>query len=152
MSFRPQDEPPLPEELETADLLLGKADALIRRHRGGDDIDDLPVLTDVVELPGTPAAVGPPPVAGAEPDATNAAGTALEARIAERMIELDASIQRSVEEWLADELPQIISREFDTMTDRIRIQALAHMRATLIPEISGCIAQMLDELPQDIRD
>ena len=48
------------------------------------------------------------------------------------MVELDASIGRSVEEWLADELPQIISREFDAMTERIRIHTLAHMRATLV--------------------
>jgi len=151
MSLRPQDEPPLPEELEAADLLLDKADALIRRHRGGDDpgFDDLPVLTDVVELPATTVAPeSPTPVAAV----TDNPAAAVEALLAERMVELDASIQRSVEEWLADELPQIISREFDTMTERIRIQTLAHMRATLMPEISGCISQLLDELPRDIRD
>lgn len=155
MTIRPQDEPPLPEELETADRLLDKADALIRRHRGSDDaaLDDLPVLTDVVTLPAQGDFVAPPEPAPQSPAVDKAAlATRVQALLAERMVELDASIGRSVEEWLADELPQIISREFDAMTERIRIHTLAHMRATLLPEISGCIAQVLDELPQDIRD
>ena len=154
MTIRPQDEPPLPEELETADRLLDKADALIRRHRGSDDaaLDDLPVLTDVVALPRRRFRRAARTCATVPAVDKAALATRVQALLAERMVELDASIGRSVEEWLADELPQIISREFDAMTERIRIHTLAHMRATLLPEISGCIAQVLDELPQDIRD
>lgn len=163
MNFRPQDDLPLPEELKTADLLLGKADALIRRHRGSEDpaFDDLPVLTDVVDPASVASISGPAAPASAVPTAPDpasdgvaarAARPAIQALLAERMVELDASINRSVEEWLADEMPQIISREFDAMIERARIEALAHMRATLMPEISGCISQVLDELPKDLDD
>lgn len=157
-------------ELERADDLLGKADALLRRHRGSDaplpdddpvdeyevaleDGDDLPILTDIVddfdpEIPlltevaaapavlaptPQPAVVAPPP--GLDP-----------AFIAEQLVELDTEIRREVEAWLATELPQILSREFDALIEKVRGETLAHLRATLLPTLSEHIASRLDRL------
>ncbi|GHT98260.1 hypothetical protein AGMMS49960_00990 [Betaproteobacteria bacterium] len=70
-------------ELDVADHLLDKADALLRRHRDGAPTegaghhDDLPVLTDVVfdDQPHPPASVPvrPPPAAPLRPATSPAA-------------------------------------------------------------------------------
>ncbi|ANQ86074.1 hypothetical protein dqs_3046 [Azoarcus olearius] len=158
-------------ELERADDLLGKADALLRRHRGTeseserlddeltiplDDLDDdLPILTEVVdedELSALErqAATEPPPVAPSAPDIA-AAAPAVDTRrqqqaahVAEQLIELDTEIGREVEAWLANELPQILSRELDALAEKVRSEALAQLRATLLPSISERIARRLD--------
>lgn len=134
MSERDVDDAPLPEELDRADELLEKAEALIRKHQGEagrDAIDDLPVLTDVVELPSSEL-----PAAGVEAPLADQA-------VVERLIELDSVLSLAIESWVADELPQIMSREFDAMNERVREQALAHLRATLKPELSNEIAELL---------
>lgn len=163
MSERSWRDSPLPEELEHADELLEKAEALIRKHQGlggADMVEDLPVLTDVVD-PAEPTE-GTPPAAQAAPEpAAVAAAPATadmpsvedmpatpaaidEELLVERLIGLDAGLSRAIEAWVSDELPQILSREFDAMTERIRAEALAHLRATLIPQLSSDISAMLD--------
>lgn len=132
----------MPEELDTADALLDQADALLQRHRGaaslmtavGDDIaaDDLPLLTDVVEeLPG--------PALASEAPRPPARGVDL----AERLVLLDGLIAREVESWLANELPQLLSAELDRLAERLRSQALAQMRATLLPALAEHISATL---------
>lgn len=144
------------EELRTADLLLGKADALLRRHNpppGPDPIlpdalefvsledEDLPVLTDVVdpaELPPPPAAnsgAAPPP--GATPRAVS--------DLAEQLISLDTAIARAVETWFATELPQLVQRELDRFAQRLQEEATAHLRATLLPTLSEHISRSLEK-------
>ncbi len=155
----------MPEELEHADELLEKAEALIRRHQGGgsetESFDDLPVLTEVVEVEQQGA---PPEVeefaleeieredaaAAPAPPAAEAAGGAIdESLLVERLIGLDAKLSRAIEDWIADELPQIMAREFEAMGERIRAEALAHLRATLIPALSQDVSAMLDPPPTD---
>lgn len=144
--------PTLPDELEAADELLDQADALLQRHRGaaslitatGDDLaaDDLPLLTEVVdELPPAPALAPPQP----QPDPTPRG----DVELAERLVALDGAIAQEVEAWLANELPQLLSAELDRMAERLRSQALAHMRATLLPALAQHISDTLSPDPAD---
>ncbi|MGC3963131.1 MAG: hypothetical protein QM803_07315 [Rhodocyclaceae bacterium] len=64
-------------------------------------------------------------------------------QMGERLIELDAYIAQAIDGWIARELPQIISGELDALVERLRIQTTAHMRATLLPEISDKLSALL---------
>ncbi|MBN9694358.1 MAG: hypothetical protein J0L85_01015 [Zoogloea sp.] len=119
----------------------------------GTDGDDLPVLTEVVNdrvepyigestpiilEPITPEPAAFDAVALASPeDATNL--------MAERLIALETAISRHIEDWMSNELPQLLSRELDEFADRIRVKAVAHLRSTLLPLISTEIADNLDD-------
>ena len=121
-----------PEAIAGADELLEKADALIRKHHADSadgPVDDLPVLTDIVEVEDDEALLPEP---GPDP------------RVIEQLVELDATLALAIENWVAEELPQIIARECEAMNQRIREQAVAHLRATLAPELSREIASLLD--------
>jgi hypothetical protein len=201
-----KDWPALPEDdLERADALLGQADALLRRHRGGDfrapeprpsglepiaalepvaleDDDDLPILTDVVDdfeladlgVPARPDAAAPvaaptaasaandmaaddmagqagvprAPAESAAPLTADDAALLVSARAAliEDLVRLDTEIARSVEAWLADEIPQILQRELDGLAERVKAEALAQLRATLLPALSERVAGRIDRL------
>ncbi|MCB1887480.1 MAG: hypothetical protein KDH20_07725 [Rhodocyclaceae bacterium] len=157
----PGYEPALPEDFQQADELLEKADALIRRHQAGHDdgFDDLPVLTEVVDLEAKAAAdvdeapdaadaeITTAPAGAAQIDAapTPPAVSAIdESLLVERLISLDAKLTLAIEDWVTAELPQILSREFDALSERIRAEAIAHLRATLIPELSEDISALID--------
>lgn len=131
-------------ELREADLLLGKADALLRRHRlapvqpaPGVDYTDIPILTDVVEdfdLPPPASTATPDPVNPFESDA-----------MIEHLASLDGEITRELERWFASEMPQLVSRELDRFSERLREEVTAHVRATLLPALSERIAERLSE-------
>lgn len=125
-------------ELTEADLLLRKADALLHRYKPVEnpaDDDDLPLVTDIVEDTANyaPEAEAPDPIA-----------------LAERLIDLDTAISRAVEEWIAREVPQLIEREIQQLGSRLRMETLAHARATLLPKLSEQIAVRLTEV-RDLR-
>lgn len=161
MTEAPKAELEIPLEDEDADPLFEKADALIQRHASfaiESELDDLPVLTDVVEAP-TPAAgaapaAEPAPSAAPEPPlpdlaaAIAAAAQAEADRLAERLVVLDSAINRHIQDWVATELPQLVSRELDDLAERLQAAAASHLRATLLPLISGEIADTLDEGPE----
>jgi predicted alpha/beta-fold hydrolase len=65
--------------------------------------------------------------------------------LAERLVTLDTAISRLIEDWVANELPQLVSRELDDLAERLRVKASAHLRATLQPLISAEIANTLDD-------
>lgn len=140
------------QELKIADALLHKADALLRRHRGIEpaepevevplDDEDLPILTEVVE--DFDATVAPPAVPA--PASTDACGPAAATELAEHMVALDTAIQREVEAWFAQELPLLLSREFERLSGQLREEALAHLRATLLPALSERISHSLDKI------
>lgn len=65
-------------------------------------------------------------------------------QFSEQLIELDSYIAQSVDAWLAKELPQIISGEIDSLVERLKTRTAAHMRATLLPDISNKLSQLLD--------
>lgn len=139
-------EPALPGDLEHADKLLEKAEALMRRHKGSADadaFDDLPVLTDIVEAEADEAEA-------VEDEREDEASS--EMQTVERLIALDARLARAIEDWMEIELPQIIAREFDAVGERIREQALAHLRATLLPQLSQDISALLDPEADEDHD
>lgn len=143
------------DDLKAADELLDKADALLRRHKGADlpepdefvalDDDELPVLTDIVdpsELEGLELAE--PRRAAAAPAESALTGAS---ELAEQLVSLDTAISREVETWFATELPQLLSRELDKLADRLRVETLAHLRATLLPALSERISRSLEGAP-----
>lgn len=65
-------------------------------------------------------------------------------KVAERLIDLDAYMAQTLEAWISNELPQIVAAELDGMVERLRIKTLAHMRATLAPELSEKLSEILD--------
>ena len=128
-------------ELHEADRLLRKADALLQRHRNGtelpaEDDDDLPLVTDVV-IDGT---------AGHAPEER-----VHEIELAERLVDLDTAIARAVEAWIAEELPLIVEREVGRLTERLQIETIAHLRATLMPRLSEEIATRLADSRSPLR-
>lgn len=150
-------------ELELADDLIDKANALLWRHRAVEpmptehlpdldantDEDDIPILTEVVEdfgdeIPVLQESITPAPPASqtglADPSGQQ------HARLVEHLVQIDTLIAREVEAWLSNELPQLLSRELDSLSERLRIETLAHLRATLLPTLSNHIASRLDEL------
>lgn len=137
-------------ELELADSLIGKADALLRKHRGAEPPahpDDLPILTDVVTDFDDGIPLLADPVGGqdsAEPADPHRALN--RAELVEHLVQIDTLIAREVEAWLSNELPQLLSRELDSLSERLRVETLAHLRATLLPTLSDHIASRLDEL------
>lgn len=117
------------------------------------DGDDLPVLTEVVTErvepyigESTPIILEPltpePELLEVLPTIAPEAATNL---MAERLIALETAISRHIEDWMANELPQLLSRELDEFADRIRVKAVAHLRSTLLPLISTEIADNLDD-------
>lgn len=136
-------------ELQEADALLEKANALLRKHRptgqaplAPDPDDDLPILTEIVE---DFAPLDTPPVVTTNDAPGDHATSDRSIELAEFLIDLDTELAREIELWFANELPQLVANEMDRMADRLRIEALGHMRATLIPALSERIAARLDK-------
>ncbi|HRP96724.1 MAG TPA: hypothetical protein PL143_10770 [Rhodocyclaceae bacterium] len=145
-----KDWPPRPtdpgHELEEADILLRKADALLNRHRSGEaahadaagGADDIPILTDVV-----------PDFAKRSLPAERRAASPQGIELAELLVGLDTELAREIETWFANELPQLVTRELDRLAAKLREEAIAHMRATLMPTLSERIAKRLGRAPRD---
>lgn len=66
------------------------------------------------------------------------------AAMSEQLIALDAKIAQSLNQWIAHEMPAIIAGELLGLSERLRNQTAAHLRATLLPELSAEVAQVLD--------
>ncbi|WP_172203840.1 hypothetical protein [Niveibacterium sp. COAC-50] len=115
-----------------------------------------PAATEPVTEPpadSAPVVVEPDPaiIAAAAEAAAKAAreeasvqAQAAQMRIAEQLIEFDAHIAQTLESWISNELPQIVAAEVDGMVERLRIKTLAHMRATLVPDLSHKLSELLD--------
>lgn len=135
--------PPRDEDLERADALLDKADALLGRHHDTDDAapapasgspspggvdapidDDLPVLTDIV--------ANFPPTAPAPRTTRPAADPAFELELG-----------RILDAWLAAELPPLIERELERCAERLQAQLRERLRAELLPAVSETIRRRL---------
>lgn len=81
-----------------------------------------------------------PALQAAREDAVQQAASAM----SERLIELDAQIAQSLNQWLARELPPLIATELLGLSERLRVQTAAHMRATLLPELSEQVSKVLE--------
>lgn len=167
MNPHPPHELEIPLEDEENDHLIEKAAALMHRHESfvAHDDDDLPILTDVVETDPLESRIEPfigdtPPIIleaaeaelSAEPDLDSDQAPEVDAPapipaapdLSEKLAELDELIARQISDWIDNELPQLVSRELDAFSERIREQAATHLRAALLPQLSTGIAEILD--------
>jgi hypothetical protein len=81
-----------------------------------------------------------PALQAAREEAVQQAASAM----SERLIELDAQIAQNLNQWLARELPPLIASELVGLSERLRVQTAAHMRATLLPELSEQVSKVLE--------
>ncbi len=132
------------------------------------DDDDLPILTEIVDdldlppgwsEPRPPAALAsvsaPSPMladlAAVEPEtpaaqqSAPAQQAALAQHLAEKLVQLDTEIAREVADWVAVEFQQVLARELERLGERLHAEMLAHLRATLLPELSARVSTLLDD-------
>lgn len=136
----------LPES-DTADRLIDQADALLHKHRApvSTGADDPPVLTEVIEdedLPVLTTTIDAD--APASVIHTAAVADSIPPNFVEQLIELDALIHRRIDAWLTHELPVVLSAQIDAAKARIRDEIHAHVRTTLLSDISQEISELLD--------
>lgn len=153
MSPWPPSDPEDQAQLREADLLIHKADALLRRHKRSDGetanegFDELPILTDVVdetELSRRPLQPAPPPL-----ETRETASGVESTEVIEHLLSLETEINRAISEWFANEMPQIVSRELDRFSERLRDEVVWHARATLLPDLSEQISARLSQLSKN---
>lgn len=139
MSEHPSGDFIVPLDDEEGDRLLQKADALIHRHESfaiPPEVDDLPVLTEVVDERIEPYIGDAPllelPAMNEDPEPGAQAGA-----MAGDLSLLDDALRHHLDEWVDNELPQLISRELDALADRLALAAANHLRATLLPLLSA---------------
>jgi len=61
---------------------------------------------------------------------------------------LDTLIIGEVEAWLREELPALVVREISRLNERLRTEAIAHLRTTLLPRISEHISGQIEKIGQ----
>lgn len=130
--------------------ILQKADTLMRRHRvfvaggeplppaeGSGPIEDIPVLTEVVEAPATSLAI---PV-GLDPEAVE---DFVNERLAALLPARREMLTRELEGWLDEQLPQIVMRLFDGITDQLVAQVSRQARSALLPRLQAALEAKLE--------
>lgn len=137
--------------MDHSDDLPQQADQLRRRHRsfiaGGaqsaavetpsTDRDDLPVLTEVVEDPAARSSldssdVGSQPVIAPE----RIEALALE-MLFERLPVQRQALAEELAKWLDSDLPEVIMRVLDGITDQLVAQIADEARAALLPRLQA---------------
>lgn len=131
-----------------ADDLLGKADALMRRHRVfvagapeqksllADEGDDVPVLTEVVD------AAAATPLAPADEIEAKARELAYGLLAAQR-----GALAEELAAWLDTELPRVVMAVLDGVTDQIVAQVTAEARAALLPRLQAALETEAHDTP-----
>jgi hypothetical protein len=59
---------------------------------------------------------------------------------------LDTLIIGEVEAWLREELPALVVREISRLNERLRTEAITHLRTTLLPRISEHISEQIERI------
>lgn len=135
------------------DNIIDKADALMRRHRAflaGDataagqptaaaaqeTLEDIPTLTEVVE----------------ETAAGSAGGVEIEAILQERLAaalpQQRELLRRELAIWLDEQLPQVVMRVLDGLSDQLIAQVNTQARTTLLPKLQA-VLESFPEQPND---
>ncbi|RLJ63627.1 hypothetical protein [Sulfurisoma sediminicola] len=133
-----------------SDNVIDKADSLMRRHRpvpAGDaaataaksaDVDDLPVLTEVV--------------ASADEPALSPSIRDIEELLRERLVaalpQQRELLRRELASWLDEQLPQLVMRILDGITDQLVAQINTQARMTLLPKLQA-VLEAENEKPAD---
>lgn len=131
--------------MDESDRVIEQADSFMRRHgiaavpTGAQD-DGLPVLTDII---GATSAPTPEPATPEPPSAPMLPPDRVEALAREMLFDrLPSQRQALAEElaaWLDDELPQIVLRVLDGVTDQLIDQVTSEARAILLPRLQMII-------------
>ena len=150
----------------TRDNLTESPDEALPPFGASLENEDLPILTEVVDdldlpsdwaeqatKPLPPLSKPAAPPAPLDDAAVAAPAITLEDRIAfqiaERLIELDTQITRSIGDWMDREFPQLLQRELDRLAEHLQTEMRAHLRATLLPELSARISEQMNRMPDD---
>ena len=133
------------------DALLDQADALMHRHRvfvagastaeespestaeRTDEEDELPLLTDIVD------AEAPGQVIAAAGDETG---------IERRLSECRDALVLELEKWLDEQLPQLVMRAMDGITDHLVGQITLRARNELLPRLTAVLLAAEDGVSQ----
>lgn len=143
---------------ESDDDLLGKADALIRRHRvflAGGQVpapleEELPLLTDVVDAAQfAPPPEAPPPPPGPSPQALEQAARA---RLDALLDALQPELKRSMEQWMEELLPRLLARELHEAADRMLAEIGQRFEADMLPRLAQTLADARQAALADSAD
>jgi len=132
--------------------LLVQADKLMRRHRvflagaaapaaaPAEAVDDLPVLTEIVcpadEQPIQLATTGT--TAAIDPEQIEARAQEL---LLERLPQQREALAAELAAWVGAELPQVVMRALDGMTDQLIAQVTAEARNVLLPRLQAALEE-----------
>jgi hypothetical protein len=139
-------------DIETmSDDVIDKADSLMRRHRPspvGDaaataakpaEVDDLPVLTEIV--------------ASADEPALSLPVRDIEELLRERLVaalpQQRELLRRELAAWLDEQLPQLVTRILDGVTDQLVAQINTQARMTLLPKLQAVLEAENEKPPAD---
>ncbi len=120
------------------DDVMGKADALMRRHRvfvaGAPEQhnllapvegEDVPVLTEVVSA--------------AAPRAADEAAGRLRELLSDHLALQRTALAAELTAWLDTELPRIVTAMLDGVTDQLVAKVTAEARAALLPRLQAAL-------------
>jgi hypothetical protein len=97
--------------------------------------------------PTRPSIEPAPPPTAKQPSPSLPDATVVQTQaIAEGLKQLDTLIVGEVEAWLREELPALVVREISKLNERLRAEAIAHLRATLLPRISEHISGQIEKI------
>lgn len=134
--------------------VIDKADSLMRRHRSAgapasgvaaaadmpaakaSDADDLPLLTEVV----APADGTLPATAARDIE------DLLRERLAAALPQQRELLRRELAAWLDEQLPQLVMRVLDGVTDQLVAQINTQARMTLLPKLQS-VLEAQDDTP-----
>jgi hypothetical protein len=123
-----------------SDNLIDKADSLMRRHRSNlaGEADDLPLLTEVVAT----AASGAQALADGDIEAL------LRERLAAALPQQRELLRRELAAWLDEQLPQLVLRVVDGVTDQLVAQINTQARMTLLPKLQAVLEAESEHPPK----
>ncbi|MDD5177229.1 MAG: hypothetical protein PHQ05_12495 [Sterolibacterium sp.] len=141
-----------------SDNLLDQADALMRRrtfvagakiesvepvetseHAADAAGDEVPILTDVVNVNDAPPPAGDIPMAAMETVASRQSEEAVRERLGQLLFERHAELSQEVEKWLDEQMPQLVIRAMDGITDHLVALLANRVRDELLPRLDAAL-------------
>lgn len=146
-----------------SDPLLDKADALMQRHTPdtdhhmapvaealldideeivdvNTDADDVPLLTDVVDHPAMHSEMADAPTGLTTPASFPEEETSRQESPALNA-DQQTRLAHELESWLDEQMPQLVIRLMDGMTDQLVAQLTQHTRDELLPRLKSVLLE-----------
>ena len=123
---------------EQPDTITDAADDIA----GNDHFPDSPTGADAAERL-IPAGA---PTRAPSTTADTAPTTVDPTTLAEHLVALDSELQKEIERWFRDELPGLVSAEFERFSERLQARALDQLRSHLLPLLSERIGTHLESI------